>query len=143
MEEKVAYIEQRVGANAEAIVIPVRIENIGSTRHFEGSALWDTGAARTTIAQCVADTLQLDTLPFGLMNTPAGSVPCNVGAVLVFPGNVKRFVPVATSVMNGARRACDVIIGMDVIRRGDMILRHEGDSLIFRFDFGKEFSTRK
>jgi len=143
MEEKVTFIEQRLGDMAEKIVTPVRVEDIEGRRFFEGTALWDTGAACTCIAKCVADALKLDTLPFGQMVTPIGVKPCDVGAILVFPGNVRRFIPMHTMVMEGAQRECDVIIGMDVIRRGDVSLYHDGEELVFRFDFGKKFKFRK
>ena len=48
-----------------------------------------------------------------------------------------------TMVMEGAQRECDVIIGMDVIRRGDVSLYHDGEELVFRFDFGTKFKFRK
>ena len=92
--------------------------------------MWDTGAEITTVPSCVAETLRLDTLPGGLMQTPTGDTPANVGAVLVFPGNVKRFVPVVTAVLGGANRKFDCIIGMDVIRQGDMMLLHDGEELV-------------
>ena len=143
MEEKVKFYEQQFPADVTMIVTPVRIEDVGGTRFFEGEALWDTGSQRTVIAECVAKTLKLDTLPFGRMDTPAGETNVQMGAVLVFPGNVKRFVPVITGVMGGAYRKHDCIIGMDVIRRGDLTLRHDGEMLVFRFDFGDNFKQRR
>ena len=143
MEKTVDFYEQRFPAEIKKIVTPVRIENLGGTRFFEGVAMWDTGAEITTVPSCVAETLRLDTLPGGLMQTPTGDTPANVGAVLVFPGNVKRFVPVVTAVLGGANRKFDCIIGMDVIRQGDMMLLHDGEELVFRFNFGEKFSERR
>lgn len=137
------FYEQRFPSDVKKIVTPVRIENMEGSRYFEGDALWDTGSEITTIASCVADALRLDTLPGGQVQTPAGDFGVYVGAVLVFPGNVKRFVSVITGVMGGAYRKHDCIIGMDIIRRGDLMLRHEGNELVFRFDFGEKFKERK
>ena len=142
MADKVDFFEQRFSADVKQIVTPVRIEDIGGTRYFEGEALWDTGSERSVIAECVAKTLKLDTLPFGRIDTPAGEADIDMGAILVFPGNVRRFVTIITGVMGGAYRKHDCIIGMDIIRRGDFTLRHEGDSIVFRFNFGVEFKRR-
>ncbi len=143
MEKVLGFYEERFPADVGEIVTPVRIEDVGGTRFFEGVALWDTGAELTMIASCVAETLKLDTLPFGEIQTPIGSEGVKMGAVLVFPGNVRQFVPVITGVMGGAYRKYDCIIGMNIIRRGDLSLRHDGDELVFRFDFGDKFKVRK
>lgn len=137
------FFEQTFPLDAKKIITPVRIEDIGSNRFFEGEALWDTGSERTVIAECVAKTLKLDTLPFGQVTTHIGEADVQIGAVLVFPGNVRRFVPVISAVMGGEERSCDCIIGMDVIRQGDFSLCRKGDTQLFRFCFGSKFKQRK
>lgn len=76
------FFEQTFPLDAKKIITPVRIEDIGSNRFFEGEALWDTGSERTVIAECVAKTLKLDTLPFGQVTTPIGEADVQIGAVL-------------------------------------------------------------
>lgn len=142
------YIEYSFGAGETKIITPVRIEDFGSTRFFEGLALWDTGAERSVINASVADVLELDTLPFGTMVSATGEENVGVGATLVFPGNVKKFVSLVTMVrlgcQDGGRREFDCILGMDLITTGKFSVEGDGKGgFVFRFVFGKGFKCRK
>lgn len=142
------FIEYSFEAGETKIITPVRIEDMGSTRFFKGLALWDTGAEKSVINASVADALELDTLPFGMMVTATGEEKVGVGATLVFPGNVRRFMSLVTMVrlgcQDGGHREYDCVLGMDVISAGGFSVVGDGKGgFVFRFVFGKGFKCRR
>ena len=100
----------------------------------EFQALWDTGATNSAISQDVIDTLGLR--PSGFFKEVSyadGSVAQNVPRFLVnimLPNNVE---VVGLPVMSGKPSGSDVLIGMDIISRGDFAVTHMNGKTKFSF----------
>lgn len=139
MKRNGEYI-QRFPEWSGRIVTPVRVTDIGREHSFEGSALWDTGAEGSVMSRCVAEACRLQDFVSGAsirdMTEEKNAV---VGVVLVFPGDVRKFVPLHVAVLDDLNRDVDVIIGMDLICRGDFSLTRKDGMLEMRFVFGEKF----
>lgn len=81
------------------------------------TATWDTGATNTVISKKVVE--ECDLIPIGMVSvsTAGGIVDANVYMVdLLLPDNM--VIP-SLQVTEGQLNGTDVLIGMDIIQRGD------------------------
>lgn len=130
-EQKV-YIIMKVNAftieaygTLNAVKTPVTV--YFGAQNTSGIALWDTGASRTCVSQRLIKALGLPLTVFDSIITAAGVMPCGVYCVdILLPGdilikNIKVLdIPDTT--------ACDVLIGMDVICRGDLAISNAANA---------------
>ena len=138
------YYEQAFPEWTGRIVTPVRISDLGGEHTFEGKALWDTGAEVSVISECVAKACRLQDLLTGdQVRDLTETKEVKTGVVLVFPGNVRKFVPLGVAVMGDLNRDVDIILGMDLIGRGDFSLIRKEGMLYMRFVFGEKFVNAK
>ncbi len=106
-------------------------------------AVWDTGASSSAISQKVADALGLIQTGWGFSDTASGTVKVRkYGINIILPSNVG-FPSVKVSCNN---MKVDVLIGMDIITRGDFCITNLNRQTKFTFqtpsthsyDFKKE-----
>lgn len=98
-------------------------------------ALWDTGASITCISESVAK--QLSLVPSGkqTIHTPGGQKIVNTYLVdISLPNGVTiSGVPVCDSEIGA--QGLDVLIGMDLISRGDFAVTQQNNQTMFSFCF--------
>jgi predicted aspartyl protease len=96
-------------------------------------AIWDTGATGSVISQRVVDQCRL--VPIGLTEamTAGGIVRCEVYLVNIFLPNAVGFPNVTVTKANMGKT--DVLIGMDLINKGDLALTHEHANTVFSFRY--------
>lgn len=110
------------------IIIECKITKVGDDIDAAKTlyALWDTGATTTCISKSYADSIGLladdSTTIIGANNTPFAanvySVQIKMGSLLI------PFIRVAELPMDGTGR--DVIIGMDIMKMGDLTITNYG-----------------
>lgn len=106
------------------LVIPASIDSF--------QAIWDTGATNTAIASSVVTKLGLLPISFTQVATGGGTVTARVYLLnLVLPNNVVITGVQATELEN--LNNCDLLIGMDIISKGDFALTHVGGKACFSF----------
>ena len=94
-------------------------------------ALWDTGATNTVITKAVAQDLNLPVTGMAFVNHAAGMSPMPKHVVnIMLPNNVGISF---TEVTEGDLKGCDVLIGMDIITRGDFAITNVGGKTTFSF----------
>lgn len=109
------------------VIIPTEKGNLKTT------ALWDTGASGTCIAQEIADQLQLPSTGRKKAKTPSGEKEFNTYCVdLVLPNNVViKDVPVMGSEIG--KQGIGVLVGMDIIGLGDFAISNFNGHTQFTF----------
>ena len=106
------------------LVIPKNIEQ------FE--AIWDTGATNTAIASTVVAKLGLKPITFVPVGTGGGQVVAPVHLVnIVLPNNVIVQGVQVTELKD--LNNCDMLIGMDIITKGDFAVTHVNGKTCFSF----------
>lgn len=97
----------------------------------EYTALWDTGAEISAISKNVVDALGL--VPFApcLSFHAGGSKPTSLYKVNIMLPNGVGFHTM--TVMEAVLKDCDVLIGMDIITRGDFAITHSDGNTTFSF----------
>lgn len=118
-----------------AIVTPVKIRNIFNEREKVVNAVWDTGATFSAVTKRVVDELDLFEMAKGVTNGIAGAVIGSTRMALTFPGNRKYATWAEMNEMLELPGDFDVLLGLDVISRGDLHLTHERDGMWFEFVF--------
>lgn len=94
-------------------------------------ALWDTGATCSTISPKVAEILGLRHYRFVNVFHAQGESQTKLYKVnILLPNNVG--FPVMT-VLEGNLHDFDVLIGMDIISRGDFVITNRGGKTLFSF----------
>ncbi len=83
-------------------------------------ALWDTGATASVISENVARLLDLEPTGREIMYHANGSSPVNAHSVnILLPNNVGfSYLKVTECILNGI----DILIGMDIISKGDFAI---------------------
>jgi len=107
------------------------------------SAIWDTGASSSVITEKVVENLNL--LPIGetTIQGVTGSKKVNRYAVEFFLPNeysIKLMVNGCSEILG-----CDVLIGMDIISKGDFAItaNPKGSTFSFQIPHGKEIDFKK
>lgn len=112
------------------------------------SALWDTGATSSVISPKVVKVLGLEPVTFSLIHHANGSSTVPVHYVnILLPNNVGVW---AVKVTECALSGTDVLIGMDIIQKGDFAITHKDGNTTFSFqmpstheyDFVKQLSHK-
>ena len=104
---------------------------ISQKKSLKCTALWDTGATNTVITKNVAHSLNLPITGMAMVNHAGGmsQVPKHVVNIML-PNNVG--IPF-TEVTEGDLKGCDVLIGMDIITKGDFAITNVGGKTTFSF----------
>ena len=104
---------------------------ISSKKSMKCTALWDTGATNTVITQRVAQSLGLKQTGVALVHHAAGqSFKPKYIVNIMLPNNVGiPFVEVTEGDLMGE----DVLIGMDIITKGDFAITNVGGKTTFSF----------
>lgn len=98
---------------------------------LEFDALWDTGATRSVISQEVAAKLEL--LPEGTAEVFHAQGSKHVLKYFVNLGLPNKVQVIGVQVLEGVLKGCDVLIGMDIITRGDFALTNLDDVTMLSF----------
>lgn len=112
-------------------------------------AIWDTGATNTVITENVVNTCGLKPIGMARVNTANGQADCPVFLInLLLPSKVGfHHLRVTQGKLTGA----DMLIGMDIITRGDFVVTNKDSKTIFSFrmpscqciDFVEEINEEK
>ena len=110
----------------------IEIAQVGSSFSAqEWVALWDTGATNSVITQKVVDALGLQPVGQVPCSTPQGSYNAWVYYIDVkLPSSV--IIP-KLQVTLGQPFGCDILVGMDIIGRGDFAVSNFEGRTIFTF----------
>lgn len=140
----------RYGGRVRHITTPCGVTHDGEAlRHSDvygqHTAIWDTGAAITTISDRVVRRLGLHKVSGGIVNHIGGSSEYGTYFIdLLLPDGVA--IP-SLKVMDGILNGCDVLIGMDVISLGDFAVSNLNGETTFSFkipsDMVIDFTARK
>ena len=104
---------------------------ISSRKGLKCTALWDTGATNTVITKAVAQSLNLPITGKTMVNHAGRMSQVYKHVVnIMLPNNVG--IPF-TEVTEGELKGCDVLIGMDIITKGDFVITNVGGKTTFSF----------
>lgn len=96
-------------------------------------SLWDTGATGTCISQEIAEELSLVPCGKAIINTPSGQRESNTYLIdLVLPNDVTVHDLKVTDAILAPQRI-GLLVGMDIISRGDLAVSHHSDKTVFTF----------
>lgn len=118
------------------VIVSPAIDNSGNpidkiTGKKEWNAQWDTGATDTCISKKIAQELGLGVVSQKIMQTPSGKKITDCYAVhILLPNHVEILW---LCVLEAELVDCDVLIGMDIIGRGDFAVSNYNNSTVFTF----------
>jgi hypothetical protein len=95
------------------------------------NGLWDTGDTCSVVTQAVVDKLELMPVRWGRVSTPNGEYDTPFFYVDIGLPNHVMVGPLLVPLGNPS--GCDVLIGMDVIGRGDFAVSNYNGKTIFTF----------
>lgn len=126
---KVKTLVSKPSPSGKDVVIPPDV--VQSAKEYIG--IWDTGATNSVISQKVIDECELKPTGMAMVQgaTDPDPKPCETFLVNIFLPN--RVVITSIRVAKGSLRDCDVLIGMDVINRGDFAITHYSGNTMFSF----------
>lgn len=96
-------------------------------------AIWDTGATSTVITKKVVEELNLKPVSIGHARTPQGEYDAYTYYIDLFLPNGVRFPQLL--VMEGQPAECDILIGMDVIGKGDFAVSNFDGKTSFTYRY--------
>jgi hypothetical protein len=96
-------------------------------------AIWDTGATNSMISQRVVDRCGMGPIGLTDVHTPNGMCTCEVYVINIFLPSGVGFPNVG--VTKGDLGPNDVLIGMDLINKGDFAITHERGDTVFSFRY--------
>lgn len=102
-----------------------------TNKTMEWGALWDTGATGSVITKKVVEALDLKPVSISRAATPQGEYEAYCYYIdLTLPNNVtvKNLL-----VMEGKPAGCDILIGMNVISKGDFAVTNHNGKTTFSF----------
>jgi predicted aspartyl protease len=94
-------------------------------------AIWDTGATNSVISQKVVDALDLKAVSTTRTQTANGEREASVYIVDLYLPN--KVVLKGQPVIDGLLAGADVLVGMDVIGKGDFAVTHQGNGTCMTF----------
>lgn len=120
------------GGIEDAIVCDVAVANSddSSPKFTQCRSLWDTGAAYSVISKRLVDALGADPIDQGFAYTVQGTYRPNVYMVDVMLPN--KMLVRGLRVSDGVFEDADILIGMDIIKLGDLMVSNRGNT---RFTF--------
>jgi len=95
------------------------------------TAIWDTGATNSAITQKVVDQCGLKPTGMAVVHTAQASTTTETFLVSIFLPNKVAFPSVTVS--RAVLRGFDVLIGMDIINRGDFAVTNKDGKTVFSF----------
>ena len=119
--------------NVNQILSPVEIcePNNYESKKLQLQAIWDTGATCTVISENVVRNLKLSKLRETLIHTANGERVAGVYLIDLFlPGLCVGTIEVIDGAIFGDK---DVLIGMDVIKKGDLAITYKYGKMYFSF----------
>jgi hypothetical protein len=129
-----AEFSRRVGT----LVTPVRIgeafgreQSTPSLPQTSYTAIWDTGASNTVITEKVIQ--ECDLKPIGIVEVHTVGGVVNSPAYLVSVHLLNNVVIAQLKVIKGEVKGADILIGMDIIVRGDFAITNKGKKTVFSF----------
>ena len=96
-------------------------------------AIWDTGASCSCISQKVVKSLNLSEIDRVINHTANGPREAGVYLVNIYLPN--RVIFSATRVIDAEILGADILIGMDVINKGDLAITHKNGATWMTFQF--------
>ena len=116
----------------ESIVCDVAVANSDDPTpvYTQCRSLWDTGAAFSVISKKLVDALGADPIDQGFAYTVQGTYRPNVYMVDVMLPN--KMLVRGLRVSDGVFDDADILIGMDIIKMGDLMVSNRGNT---RFTF--------
>ena len=116
----------------DAIVCDVAVTNSDDSlpKFTKCRSLWDTGAAFSVISQRLVEALGADPIDQGFAYTVQGTYRPNVYMVDVMLPN--KMLVRGLRVSDGVFEDADILIGMDIIKLGDLMVSNRGNT---RFTF--------
>ena len=120
---------QRVGVLATEIGVSEPGADKAQPRKFH--AIWDTGATNSVISRKVVDALDLKAVSAIRNQTANGEREAGVYIVDLYLPN--KVVLAGQSVIDGLLADADVLVGMDVIGKGDFAVTHQGNGTCMTF----------
>jgi len=101
-------------------------------QHEKMTAIWDTGATNSVITKNVVTKIGLKAIGITQVNTAGGKLECNVFMINMFlPNNIGIPNIRATEGILGGN--IDVLIGMDIISKGDFAITNTNGKTVFSF----------
>lgn len=131
-----AGFQTKIDKSTSQIITPIQIVSA----HFEGenyttyngiiNGLWDTGATSTTIYTALADKLGLPCVGKEIMKGAGGEYEAKKYlAGLILPNNV--IIPYIMLYGFAGAKRFDMLIGMDIITRGDFLISSTANNTYF------------
>lgn len=96
-------------------------------------SLWDTGATKTVITKRVVDALGLKPVSVGSARTPQGQYDAYLYYIDLYLPNKVYFPKLL--VMEGQPADCDILVGMDVIGKGDFAVSNFNEQTAFTYRY--------
>lgn len=116
------------------LITDIQIENPVSHKSITASCLWDTGASGTCITPRVIRELELCPISSVLAQSANSSDRLGIYLVNIDLGP-SAFEGIAVAGLMGySEHVADVILGMDIIGRGDFHLTHRDGKLVLRWE---------
>lgn len=101
-------------------------------------ALWDTGATGSCIAMDVVEQLKLERMGFQKMRTPSGTRDAGIYQVDVLLPNHVLIESLIVCDSEIGEQGIGLLIGMDIIKRGDFAVSNYGGKTAFSFRLPSE-----
>lgn len=89
--------------------------------------IWDTGASASVISRQLANVLNLVPVSYGYSNTANGKMPT---AIYYLSLGLPNGVLIPNLRISDGNLPCDMLIGMDVITRGDFHISNQGKTVL-------------
>ena len=140
MQEKA--FTSRYSYLSDKLVNRVRIYNpTDRAKCIEVDTLWDTGATNTCISHNVAKWLDLDHDGYITIQTPSGDKPYQMyGFNLILPNDVE-IIKVRGPETEIGEQGVDLLIGMDIISKGDFAVSNYEGKTTFSFRIPSQRET--
>lgn len=110
---------------------PIKIANPAHRKFFKLSGIWDTGATNSVITKSAAQKCGL--IPVGMENLSGVTGSLLVPAYFItveLPNDIEMNLRV---IEGEDCIGCDILVGMDIISKGDFCVTNKDDNTIFTF----------
>jgi predicted aspartyl protease len=137
LTEEKDRIKTFVSYDSKLITMPVKVADRAEL-HAEvvADALLDTGSMVTVMSRRLAAALSLELEEGETMSGVGHDLQTKIALALAFPGNGDWYTFIRPRVIPNIYLGIDLIIGLDVLRRGDLMMKHQdnGTEVTFVFD---------
>lgn len=134
-EIKVHALTNRAGKIADAIVTPVEVKNIFTNSILDTEAIWDTGATNSVITKSTAAELGLKPVSMTKVRGVHGEKMVNVYFVEITLNNKNIVIPAPVTECDelSADKSIGVLIGMNIITKGDFAVTNYNGNTVMTF----------